>query len=63
MALARGASRVVAIGRNDGAALERLPKLDDHVATIQLSGDLEEDARKILAVASPQSLSTIGNAV
>ncbi|MDN3355797.1 zinc-binding dehydrogenase [Actinomadura sp. DC4] len=47
-ALARGAARVVAVGRNAGA-LDRLAGLDRRVVPVALTGDREQDAKAITA--------------
>lgn len=52
VALARGASRVIAVGRNE-AALQRLANLDARVSVVRLSGDIAEDTRAIIAIAPP----------
>lgn len=49
LALARGAGRVMAFGRNQGA-LERLAHADARVATVAASGDRVRDAAAITAV-------------
>ena len=52
LALARGASRVVAVGRNR-FALDRLAALDARVAIVALSGDRAQDAAAIRAAGEP----------
>ncbi len=52
VALARGASRVVAVGRNR-LALERLAALDDRVVTVALRGDRTHDAAAIREAGEP----------
>ncbi|MQY22775.1 zinc-binding dehydrogenase [Nocardia macrotermitis] len=52
VALARGASAVVAVGRNR-ATLDRLAAVDPRVLTVPLSGDRAVDARAIRAAAGP----------
>jgi len=52
VALARGASRVVAVGR-DHAALQRLADLDARVATVALTGDRSADAAAVRAAGEP----------
>lgn len=52
VALARGASRVIAVGRNE-AALSRLSRLDARVTTVKLSGDVTADAMHIGADGAP----------
>jgi alcohol dehydrogenase len=48
VALARGASRVVAAGRNE-TALKRLAGVDPRVAPVALSGDRDRDSAAIIA--------------
>lgn len=52
VALACGASRVIAIGRN-ASALQYLTTLDDRVVSVSLSGNRDADARAIRATAAP----------
>ncbi|MBY8863102.1 zinc-binding dehydrogenase [Nocardia sp. CA2R105] len=52
LALARGASAVVAVGRNR-TSLDALAALDPRVLTVPLSGEREVDARAIRAAAGP----------
>ncbi len=52
VALARGASRVVAVGRNR-VALDRLAALDPRVATVPLTGDRARDAAAIRVAGEP----------
>jgi len=60
VALARGASRVVAVGRNL-SALQRLTDVDDRVATVVLTGDRSADAAAIRAAGEPDLvLDTLG---
>lgn len=63
VALARGASRIVAVGRND-AALERLSSLDPRVVPVKLTGDVKGDAAAVTAVAGPPHvvIDTMGDA-
>ena len=50
VALARGASRVVAVGRNTGS-LDRLAALDPRVVAVELAGDRAADAAAIAGAA------------
>ena len=50
VALARGASRVIALGRNE-VALEKLATLDSRVVSVRLTGDVKTDAAAMSAVA------------
>ncbi|GAA3599747.1 hypothetical protein GCM10022223_14050 [Kineosporia mesophila] len=60
MALARGASRVVAVGR-DRVALERLAGLDPRVTVVALGGDRVQDAAAVRAAGEPDLvLDTLG---
>lgn len=60
VALARGACRVVAVGRNL-SALQRLADVDDRVATVVLTGDRVADAAAIRAAGEPDLvLDTLG---
>ncbi|MBU4612460.1 zinc-binding dehydrogenase [Achromobacter sp. GG226] len=52
VALARGASRVIAAGRNE-PALQRLADLDERVSIVVLSGNVEENTKRISSIASP----------
>lgn len=62
VALARGASRVIAVGR-DACVLERLAMLDDRVATVPLTGDVPTDAKAMSAFGAPHVvIDAIGNA-
>ena len=65
VALAHGASRVIAVGRND-EALKRLEELDDRVSIVRLSGDIGEDTKAITAIEKPHividAAGDVGNA-
>ncbi|GAB3451306.1 hypothetical protein GCM10027519_00970 [Kineococcus endophyticus] len=52
LALARGASRVVAVGRN-AEALDRLAALDTRVVPVVLTGDRRRDAAAVAAGGAP----------
>jgi threonine dehydrogenase-like Zn-dependent dehydrogenase len=47
VALAQGAARVVAVGRNTGV-LDRLAQVDPRVRTVALSGDRARDAAAMI---------------
>ncbi|WP_252107164.1 MULTISPECIES: zinc-binding dehydrogenase [unclassified Halomonas] len=63
VALAKGASRVIALGRNQ-AALEKLATLDARVVPVRLTGDIDQDAAAITAVAGAPHvvIDTMGDA-
>lgn len=62
VALARGASRVIAVGR-DKDALKHLAMIDDRVATVPLTGDVPTDAKAMSAFGAPHVvIDAIGNA-
>ncbi|WNL39994.1 zinc-binding dehydrogenase [Halomonas sp. PAMB 3264] len=63
VALAKGASRVIALGRNE-AALEKLATLDPRVVPVRLTNDVDQDASAMTAVAGAPHvvIDTMGDA-
>lgn len=62
VALARGASRVIALGRNE-VALEKLATLDARVVPVRLTGDVTVDAAAMSCAGAPHVvIDTMGDA-